>query len=551
MRIEYTEPYFVAYCKFSERHLFMQAGWKWAKDKKKWVTTLPKKVLKFRQFSTTGAKIILDSYKSKIELEVAPSKASTTNIVYGAPEGLEYFPFQNAGIEYILERKDTLLADQMGTGKTIMGVGVMNEINSQRTLIVCPASLKGNWLKEIYIWTTQRGLTVGIVSGDKFPDTDVVIINFEMLAKHADNTGRILWDLLIIDECHYIKNKKSARAKRVYGYGRGKKRIRKLKAVKRLWLTGTPILNKPIDIWPIIEAFDPHGLGKDWEKFVYRYCNAEETHFGTDTSGASNLEELQHYLRKNFMIRRLKKDVLKELPEKTRQVITLPKKGMVKIVREEMSFFEQNMAMLEDLNEDYIEDERISPLDAMQHITEKHGDTMTDKVEQIQIDEGVMFESAALLRKDIALGKLPMCIEYINMLREGGAGKVVIFAHHSEIIDGLMAHYHNSAVKIDGTVPVNRRQEQVDLFQNNKDVTEFIGNIQAASTGHTLTAASIVIFVELCYVPATMLQAEDRIHRIGQKNACNIHYLVLEDSLEANMIQSLIAKEVIIEEALD
>lgn len=547
MRIEHNGDTYVAYCKLSEKHLFLGAGWNFNPKIKKWVTDSDVKAMAFYDHAIEHAKTRLAGFLHHRQQKVAPSRASDTSKVFKAPEGLSYLPYQNAGIEYIMARKDTLLADAPGLGKTIQGIGTMNEMRAFRTLIICPASLKKNWKKEIDKWNTLgENFDVGI-AGPKWVTTPSVIVNFEMLKKFSRELREEDWDLIIVDESQNIVNLKAERSKQVYGWG---KKIKPLRARKRLWMTGTPILNKPVDLWAVCRAFDRWGLGKNWEQFVYRYCDASETHFGVDTTGSSNLKELQYALRTTFMIRRTKEQVLKELPAKRRQVFELPKKGLTKVLREEMTFFEANMAMLEDLNDNFKEEERITPLEAMEYIQEKEGSSMSDKIDQLAEAEKMMFESSGAIRRDLALAKAPMCIEYIKQLHESGVEKIIMFCHHKEVADLLKEAFPNHAA-ITGETPIHKRQDEVDKFQEDDSITDFIGNLKAAGTGHTLTKAHHVVAVEFCWVPADMIQAEDRAHRIGQKDSVNIHYLVVEGSLEADMIHTLIEKEEIIESALD
>jgi len=545
VRIEHDGDSYIAYCKLSEKHLLIAAGWDFNSRIKKWVTDRDLKALTFYDDAIDHAKTRLAGFLHARQIKVAPSRAGSTEKVFKAPEGLAYLPYQNAGIEFIMKRLYTLLADQPGLGKTMQAIGTMNEARARRTLIICPASLKKNWLKEVNKWNTQDDFAISIV-GNKWANTPSIIINFEMLQKFKKELRETKWDLIIVDEEQNIVNLKAQRSQQVYGHGR---KLKPLEAYKYLWMTGTPILNKPIDLWAVCRKFDRGGLGKNWEEFVYTYCDACETAFGLDYTGASNSKELQYKLRTTFMIRRTKRQVLKELPKKRRQVFELPKKGMVKIINEELAAHEHNMALLEGLNEDYEEQERITPLEAMAFVQEKEGSTMAEKVENLAESDKVMFESAGIMRKEIALAKLPMCIEYIKNLHEG-VDKVIIFCHHKEVAAGLREAFPNHAC-ITGQTPVDKRQDEVDKFQDCEEITDFIGNLKAAGVGHTLTASHHVVFVEFNWVPADMVQAEDRADRIGQHFSVNCHYLVVEGSLEADMIGILIHKEEIIEETLD
>ena len=255
-----------------------------------------------------------------------------------APEGLEYMPFQRAGIAYAMARENTLIGDEMGLGKTIQALGVINADPTIRdVLIICPASLKINWQREAQKWLV-RPMTVGIVSTkEPFPDTDIKIINYDILTKFKSQLRAINWDFLVVDEVHYLKNPKALRTAQVFGKWNKdpSKKIHPLDAKRRAFMTGTPIVNRPIELFPLLKFT---GIFKNWKHFVERYCNGHQTRWGWDVSGASNLGELQGKLRSTIMVRRLKKDVLTDLPPKRRQVIELPQNGCVDAIRAEREY---------------------------------------------------------------------------------------------------------------------------------------------------------------------------------------------------------------------
>jgi SWI/SNF-related matrix-associated actin-dependent regulator 1 of chromatin subfamily A len=234
-----------------------------------------------------------------------------------------------------------------------------------------------------------------------------------------------------------------------------------------------------------------------------------------DWSGADNLEELQQRMRERFMVRRLKIDVLPELPAKRRQVIVLePGKALAKLVAREAQAYA-----------DYEPESFVGkPQPAIGEISET--------------------------RKRIALGKTKFAIEHIGELLNE-TSKVVAFVHHHEVGDALAEAFGASAVRIDGRTSLADRQTAVDRFQTETDIRVFIGGIQSAGTGITLTSASVVVFVESSWVPGENSQAEDRCHRIGQKDSVLVQHLVLENSLDEHVVQVLINKQEIIDKALD
>lgn len=330
------------------------------------------------------------------------------------------------------------------------------------------------------------------------------------------------------------------------------KRILPIRANRRLFLTGTPILKRPKDLWPICEAFDPDGLGRSWKSFVYRYCGAHETGFGLDINGATNTDELRTLLRQRFMVRRRKKEVLKELPDKTRSIVPLPAKGLSKqidrelnAVRRHLHDYEVKLGLVQ-REEEYDFDEVMSVFwDSWIGPDGQFDATAASLINTTSLD----FSEIAEARKELAIAKLPMVREYVEHLLEADE-KVIVFCHHTEVATRLGEAFEGALV-VTGKVPAKKRQAMVDRFQDDPDCRIIIGNMDAMGVGFTLTAARHVVFAELAYNPAIMEQAEDRAWRIGQKNAVFIHYLVVDGSLDARTIEILIEKQEIISAALD
>lgn len=485
-------------------------------------------------------KVALEAYRNagytkKTAIEM--SHAADSNIVLPCPNGLAYLGFQRAGIEYAMSRSLVLIADEMGLGKTVQAIGVVNCMKDVRkVLIVCPASLKRNWRREWQKWDV-KGLSVQIVDGTKPVEIvgRVVIINYDVLPAHRSllkDTGA--WDVMILDECHYLKNGRTERTLEVFGGIKRnpdrtiKERFAPIPAEKKLLLSGTPIVNKPKELWSLLQTLDPDGLGakSNWYNYATRYCEAISLGERTDAygntyklwkwDGASNLEELQEKLRERFMVRRLKKDVLTELPAKRRQVIVLEPdtKTLVNLIAREQQAYK-----------DYEPQSLLGkPQPSIGEISKT--------------------------RKRIAQMKVKYAVGHIKELLNETA-KVVAFAHHHETLDALSAAFGENSVRIDGRVSLEERQRAVDRFQNDPTCTVFIGGIQAAGVGLTLTASSTVVFVELSWVPGEISQAEDRCHRIGQRESVLVQHLILEGSLDERVIGVVIAKQEIIDQALD
>lgn len=462
------------------------------------------------------------------------SGAVDAEIDIPAPVGLDYLPFQRAGIRYAMKRPATLIGDEMGLGKTIQAIGVINADPSiRRVIVICPATLKSNWEIELRRWLV-RDLSVTIATPKTVPqpDADIVIANYDILGKHpfADTE----WDLAIVDECHYCKSEKTQRTKRAMAIAK--------KSRRRLFLTGTPIVNRPSELLPILVGIGGSIMDRIGSRgrYLWRYCGGTRTQYGCDVSGASNLDELQRLLRETCMVRRLKKDVLTELPAKRRQVIVI-ENGFGDVVRAEQDAAAQYA-------------ETTERLAAAVELAKAADDPAAYRAAVQSMGQAVRyaFEAIGSARRATARAKVPYVVEHLEtILAESDDAKVVVFAHHHEVIDALRDAFGVRAVCIDGRLAPEKRQDVVSRFQNDPTVRVFIGGIQAAGVGITLTASSHVVFAELDWVPGNMTQAEDRCHRIGQQDSVLVQHIVLADSIDQRLATALIEKQEIIDRALD
>jgi SWI/SNF-related matrix-associated actin-dependent regulator 1 of chromatin subfamily A len=442
-----------------------------------------------------------------------------TRIIKTLPKESKIVSIEDGGIIDVYDIKvpnaDNFVANGIvvhNCGKTIQALGLINLKGYKKILIVCPASLKSNWKRECETWLVG-GQSVGIVNGE-FPETDVCIVNYDILKKWHNQIHAVTWDLLVCDEAHYLKNNKALRTQEVVG-GKG---IDKIKCNQAVFLTGTPILNRPEELWTTMKFF---GVFQNWQHFVIRYCAGRQDGWGWKTDGSSNLGELNDILREKCMVRRLKADVLTELPDKQRRTITIKSDGKVKKV-----------------------------IAGQMEKAKKYGfeldTTTTTEMES-------MFESMAKDRKELGIAKLDFATNYINELLEGGLESIVVFAHHRAVLDGIQAFLDEKGIKssrIDGRLKSELRDEEVQKFQN-KETRVFLASIKAAGVGITLTRSSYVLFVEPSWTPADLKQAEDRTHRIGQTNAVQIDYLVFEGSLDEYILGLVLKKGMIEAEALD
>ncbi len=487
------------------RHIAKDAGFMWNKDLKTWETASVMTAVKLSGYASED---LVDEFREIIDSQdwfFKASSASDSDIQVPVPEGLSYFPFQKAGIDYARRLKRCLIGDEPGMGKTIEAIGLMNMLGLERALIICPATLKLNWKNELEKWSITK-FKILIIESQKdvcICDYDIAIINYDRLTSWKERILKEKFDLLICDESHRLKNPKAQRSEIM-------KKIVKV-ADRVLFLTGTPILNKPIELFNQLKLLGA-DLAENWFQFVTRYCAGFKAEFGWVTDGHSNLEELDKMLRKSVMVRRLKKDVMTHLPPKIRQTIELSGAKYKSVIA----------------------DEKVFTGEGVEHV-------MNLKVDQLG-------EIQKLINRT-ALAKLPDACAHISEMLESHE-KIVVFAHHHNVIDVLEQTFRKDCVRIDGRIAPEKRQPLVDRFQSDPEIRLFIGGIKAVGEGITLDKASVVIFVELDWVPGVMIQAEDRLHRGEQRNSVLIQHIVVEDSIDADISKVIVKKQEVIRKAV-
>ena len=609
-RIGYEDGDFVGLGTFEERHIWKLHGFVWKGLKKRWIAP----TLKIAQS-------VKDVYWMEAAVEAAAGKMENAELSYDMSfkgttdfevplsdavreRGWDFMPFQKAGIEYASMRRDTLIGDQPGLGKTIQAIGCQNvDPGLRKTLVVVPASLKENWRREWVLWGSN-GYSVGIAETQRktrvrdgfykngkmkwktvvdptfFPTTDVVSINYDILDRFPQ-IWEMQWDYLVCDECHALKTETSKRTLMVLGGWKKDKTYKPkggywMKAVEadvRVFLSGTPMLNRPIELWPICHAFDLGDLGRDRTDYAYKYCAAHTTSHGLDVSGSSNLDDLQERLRRAFMVRRMKKQVLPELPDKTRIVLTLDSPEIQEIVARESEVAEA-LGLFEALvgastpKTEAVQGAQISERAdlmgfsrAFEMASEGEG---SPSAKMLDMDYAtavsgleppavaIAFEEIALVRRELGLAKLPVVLEWAKNFLDGSDEKLVMFGYHTDVIEGLIEGLKAYApAYIYGKVPLKQRQGMVDAFQNDDKCRVIIGNIHAMGVGHTLVRAWNVAFAEGDWTPALMEQCEDRVCRIGQSSDKIFSFhLVANGSLDARIAQSAKEKSDNIEKAI-
>jgi SWI/SNF-related matrix-associated actin-dependent regulator 1 of chromatin subfamily A len=414
---------------------------------------------------------------------------------------------QKEAVQKLVENKKFILADDMGLGKTTSTIIAALETGAKKILIICPATLKINWKREIENYSDRP---IFISEGKQFStEHDFVIVNYDIMKNFHDpkkkDESLILtskFDLVIIDEAHYIKNAQAQRTKLINDI---------TKSVDRLWLlTGTPMTSRPIDYFNLLSLIDS-PVAKNWMAYVIRYCAGFQFKVGPrkiwNVQGASNLEELRDRTA-GLTLRRLKENVL-DLPDKiiTPVYLRLKSKVYEEVMGDYYNWYEKNPEESKSLTVQF---------------------TKLTKVRQIIADE-----------------KISQTIEIAENIIEQDK-KVIIFCNFTDSLNKITEHFGKAAVKLDGSMSKVERQFSVDQFQENDKVKVFVGNIKAAGVGITLTSAEAVIFNDLSFLPSDHAQAEDRAYRYGQKNNVLVYYPIFENTIEGIIYDILHNKKQVI-----
>jgi SWI/SNF-related matrix-associated actin-dependent regulator 1 of chromatin subfamily A len=414
---------------------------------------------------------------------------------------------QKEAVQKLVENKKFILADDMGLGKTTSTIIAALESGSKKVLIICPATLKINWKREIENYSDK---TVYIAEGKNFStDADFVIINYDIIKNFHDTKkkgeSQILdanFDLVVVDEAHYIKNATAQRTKLINDL---------VKKVDRLWLlTGTPMTSRPIDYFNLLSLIES-PVAKNWMAYAIRYCQGYQFNVGGrkvwNVMGASNLEELRDRTS-GLTLRRLKENVL-DLPDKiiTPVYLRLKSKMYEEIMGEYYDWYDKNPEESKSLT--------------------------------------VQFTKLTKIRQVIADEKISQTIELAENIVEQGK-KVIIFCNFTDSLNKICEHFGKAAVKVDGSMSKPERQHSVDSFQENDKIKVFVGNIKAAGVGITLTAAEAVIMNDLSFLPSDHAQAEDRAYRYGQKNNVLVYYPIFENTIEGIIYDILNNKKQVI-----
>jgi SWI/SNF-related matrix-associated actin-dependent regulator 1 of chromatin subfamily A len=329
---------------------------------------------------------------------------------------------------------------------------------------------------------------------------DVILVNYDVLQYHLDALKKADLRSVFIDECQMTKNPKAQRTKAVLKVCKGARHI--------IPMSGTPIINRPVEFWNMLNLIKP-SVFNNYFRYVRRYCDAKSNGFALDVNGASNTEEL-HQILQSIMIRRLKSEVLPELPPKVYDIVPL-----------EIDRREYDLAMNEFST--WIDEHPDNPATAM-----------------------VRMEKA---KQAATHGKLKAAIEWIEDFLEDGS-KLVLFGWHIDVLDKLEKHFKKRCVRIQGTP--QEKQRAIDAFQNEAWAQLALANMQAAGDSIDLTAANDVGFIELPWTPTDLEQCEDRCYgRLNDLHGATIHFLAAMDTIEIKMAELLVSKSGVVSSVID
>ena len=430
------------------------------------------------------------------------------NIDYSKYDNRPPLEHQKEAIEKLVGTRRFILADDMGLGKTTSTIIAALETGAKKILIICPASLKINWMREIENYTDR---SIFIAENKKFSlEHDFVIVNYDILKNFHELKGKtdslitqLNPELIIIDEAHYIQNGQAQRTKLVNHF---------VQKTKYLWLlTGTPMTSRPMNYFNLLNLIES-PVAQNWMAYAIRYCQGYQFSAGKrkvwNVSGASNLEELRDRTARQ-VLRRLKTDVL-DLPDKiiTPVYLKLKSKEYEAMMGEYYNWYENK---------------------------KEESSSLT-----------IQFSKLMKVRQIIAEEKIKTTIELAQNIIDQDK-KVIIFTNFTDVLQKIYQHFGKEAVYLDGSCSKPHRQHAVDQFQENDKIKVFVGNLKAAGVGITLTSGEACIMNDLSFVPSDHQQAEDRAYRYGQKNSVSIYYPIFENSIEGAIYDILSNKKNIID----
>lgn len=446
-------------------------------------------------------------------------KSKESNIEIKGIKG-ELLPYQKVGVEFFINSNGKAMnSDPMGSGKSLQALAYITHTGLQKSLVVCPAAVKYNWKNEVKKWTDLKAF---VIDSDmevseierEFDKHNVFVINYDILKKFFAFLMLAPFEIMVLDEFHYIKNNGAMRTKLTKKLGKKIPRV--------IMLSGTPFLSRPIELFNGLNLLDSKAWG-DFYAYGRRYCAGHMGRWGWDDKGASNIVELQERISPYF-IRRTKKEILPDLPEKRfiNRPVELDKETRIKykMAEEEFGKFLINIKKK----------------------TEKEAKRAMQAEKLVKL---------GALRQLTSTGKIEVAKELIEEIVDSGE-KVVVFSCYNGPIEKLYEYFKKKAVLVTGKVGSEERNDIVNSFQEKKSIKIFFGGIKSAGVGINLTAATNVLFIDYSWCPADHMQAIDRIHRIGSTaEHINIYQLYSKKTVDEYMYKLLEGKQLLFDQIID
>lgn len=468
---------------------------------------------------------------------IAASRAKDSRANFRMPMDKELWPFQRASLEYVLSRNHSLIADEPGLGKTPQAIVYANEIGAKRVLVICPAAIRLQWARRIREWSTMRWpFVIYPVINSKngiHPTAEWTVMSFALARNPAlvAAVAQSSYDLLIIDESHYLKDPETAQTKAIFGGADGMYRAGTYKdaipaimsrCAHVLCLSGTPIVNRPLEAYTTArnlcwDAIDYMSL----DKFRVRY-NPQKTMIVRDGKRVTDerigrVRELGNRMRGMFMARHAKREVMDQLKMPSYEVVRVEETGEIKAALQAESMLGLDLDVIQTTNS----------YEILGHI--------------------------AQVRREMGIAVAPQAAEYIKLCLDGGEDKIVVFGWHIEVLNQLqhaLAKY--GVLRIDGSTSPKKRQQYVDLFQKDPGMRVMLGNIQSMGTGvdGLQEVATHCVLVEPSWTPGENQQAVDRLDRGGQKGHVQADFLVAPGSVLEKILVSALEKAAVIHKTI-
>ena len=457
------------------------------------------------------------------EIDLSWAKDSQAHI--RTPAGEALMPFQKAGVEYAMRRQNSLIGDAPGLGKTAQSICLANEMSAKRVLVVCPANIRLQWAKQIRRWSVMKWpMTIYPIlksSHGVHPTAEWTIVSYDLLRSDPiiRALARGLYDLIILDEAHYLKTTDAKRTQAIFGGGRNQEfDPLAARAGMVVGLTGTPLPNRPRECFTLAKGLNYDSI--DWmsedtfnERFnpsarveVINKQTGRTSYYNREETGRS--AELQSRLRANFMVRRLKRDVLTQLPPITHEIVHVEETGAVK-----KALAAERMLDIDP------EDLRGANAETLGHIS--------------------------VVRREMGIALAPLAVDYVDMIIRGGEDKILVFGWHIDVLDILQKGLERwGVVRVDGRTTPARKEFLKNEFIARPELRVFLGNIQSIGTGTDglQDVCNHAVFAECSWAAGENTQATDRLDRMGQERGVLAEFLVAHNSFSEKILSSALRK---------